>query len=133
MDLAQFDLKEAANSGISVDLAHPITGETLEDDKGKSISIKILGRDSAKWQQAQKRNAAKNANKYRNGKVPDAEVERQVRDLLAECTVSWSGIVYNEEILKCSKENALMIYEKRSWIAEQVLEAAADRANYIFT
>ena len=41
MDLAQFDLKEAANSGISVDLAHPITGETLEDDKGKSISIKI--------------------------------------------------------------------------------------------
>ena len=52
MDLAQFDLKEAANSGISVDLAHPITGETLEDDKGKSISIKILGRDSAKWQQA---------------------------------------------------------------------------------
>jgi hypothetical protein len=133
MDLAQFDLKEAANSGISVDLAHPITGETLEDDKGKSISIKILGRDSAKWQQAQKRNAAKNANKYRNGKVPDAEVERQVRDLLAECTVSWSGIVYNEEVLKCSKENALMIYEKRSWIAEQVLEAAADRANYIFT
>ena len=133
MDLAQFDLKEAANSGISVDLAHPITGETLEDDKGKSISIKILGRDSAKWQQAQKRNAAKNANKYRNGKVPDAEVERQVRDLLAECTVSWSGIVYNEEILKCSKENALMIYEKRSWIAEQMLEAAADRANYIFT
>jgi hypothetical protein len=133
MDLAQFDLKEAANSGISVDLAHPITGETLEDDKGKSISIKILGRDSAKWQQAQKRNAAKNANKYRNGKVPDAEVERQVRDLLAECTVSWSGIVYNEEVLKCSKENALMIYEKRSWIAEQMLEAAADRANYIFT
>jgi hypothetical protein len=133
MDLAQFDLKEAANSGISVDLAHPITGETFEDDKGKSISIKILGRDSAKWQQAQKRNAAKNANKYRNGKVPDAEVERQVRDLLAECTVSWSGIVYNEEVLKCSKENALMIYEKRSWIAEQMLEAAADRANYIFT
>jgi hypothetical protein len=24
----------------------------------------------------------------------------------------------------------LMLYEKRSWIAEQVLEAAADRANY---
>lgn len=133
MDLAQFDLKEAANSGISVDLAHPLTGETLEDDKGKNISIKILGRDSAKWQQVQKRNAAKNANKYRNGKVPEAEVERQVRDLLAECTVSWSGIVYNEEILKCNKENALMIYEKRSWIAEQMLEAAADRANYVFT
>ena len=65
MDLAQFDLKEAANVGIDVYLVHPATGETLEDDKGKNISIKILGRDSAKWQQAQKRNAAKNANKYR--------------------------------------------------------------------
>lgn len=133
MDLAQFDLKEAANVGIDVYLVHPATGETLEDDKGKNISIKILGRDSAKWQQAQKRNAAKNANKYRNGKVPDNEVERQVRELLAECTLSWSGIVYNEESLKCNKENALMIYDKRSWIAEQVLEAAADRANYVFT
>jgi len=133
MDLAQFDLKEAANVGIDVYLVHPATGETLEDDKGKNISIKILGRDSAKWQQAQKRNAAKNANKYRNGKVPDNEVERQVRELLAECTLSWSGIVYNEESLKCNKENALMIYDKRSWIAEQVLEAGADRANYVFT
>jgi len=130
MDLAQFDLKEAANSGITVELAHPVTGEILEDDKGKALVIKVLGKDSAKWNQTAKRIQAKNANKYRNGKVPESEVERSLREILAECTVSWSNIVYNEEVLKCSKENALMLYEKRSWIAEQVLEAAADRANY---
>ena len=76
MDLAQFDLKEAANSGISVELAHPVTGELLEDDKGKTLVIKVLGKDSAKWNQTAKRIQAKNANKYRNGKVPEAEVER---------------------------------------------------------
>jgi hypothetical protein len=132
MDLAQFDLKEAANSGIAVDLHHPVTGEILETEDGKTLTIKVLGKDSTKWTQCAKRLEAKNANKYRNGKVPTAEVERSLREILAECTVSWSGIVYNEETLKCNKDNALMIYDKRSWIAEQVLEAAADRANYVF-
>ena len=129
MDLAQFDLKEAAESGISVELSHPVTGEVLEDD-GKKITIKILGKDSGKWQQVTKRIEARNANKYRNGKVPAAEVEKNLREILAECTVSWTNIEFNESQLKCTKDNAAMLYEKRSWIAEQVLEAAADRGNY---
>lgn len=129
MDLAQFDLKEAADRGISVDILHPVTGEVLEQD-GKKITIKILGKDSGKWQQVTKRHQARNANKYRNGRVPDAEVEKNIRETLAECTVSWTNIEFNESQLKCTKDNAAMLYEKRSWIAEQVLEAAADRGNY---
>jgi hypothetical protein len=32
--------------------------------------------------------------------------------------------------LPCNTSNALMLYQKRSWIAEQVLAKASDRANY---
>lgn len=129
MDLAQFDLKEAADRGISVDILHPVTGEVLEQD-GKKITIKVLGKDSGKWQQVTKRQQARNANKYRNGRVPDSETEKNLIEIIAECTVSWTNIEFNDSQLKCTKDNAAMLYEKRSWIAEQVLGAAADRGNY---
>lgn len=131
MDLAQFDLTEAADKGITVELIHPITEEPLEDEDGKSVSVKVLGKDSRKWQQVAKRIQARNANKYRNKEAPLAETEKNLREILAECTVSWTNIEYNESQLKCTKENALMLYEKRGWIAEQVLGAATDRANYL--
>lgn len=130
MDLAQFDLQEAAEVGISVDLFHPVTKEMLEDEDGKKVSVKVLGKDSRKWQQVSKRILARNANKYRNKETPIAETEKGLREILAECTISWTNIEYNESPLKCTKENALMLYEKRGWIAEQVLEHATDRSNY---
>lgn len=129
MDLAQFDLKEAADGGISVELTHPVTGELLEDG-GKKCTIKVLGKDSGKWQQVTKRIEARNSNKFRNGKVPTAQVEKDLREILSECTVSWSNIDFQGSKLTCNKDNALMLYTKSIWIAEQVLESAADRANY---
>ena len=130
MDLAKFDLKEAADKGMNVNLTHPITLETLLDDDGKGISIKVLGKDSRKWTSTAKTLDAKNANKHRNKKVPTAELEKSILEIIAACTVSWTNVIYNEEPLKCNKENALMLYQNRGWIAEQVLEAATERANY---
>ena len=51
MDLSKIDLTAAADKGITTELANPVTGEPLEDEGGKRITIKVLGRDSKKWQQ----------------------------------------------------------------------------------
>lgn len=72
----------------------------------------------------------KNAQKYRGKTVPQTVVENNVREALAECTVSWTNLDFEGEKLPCNKENALKIYTKRAWIAEQVIEEVADRANY---
>ncbi|MAH46948.1 hypothetical protein CMI37_14045 [Candidatus Pacearchaeota archaeon] len=130
MDLAQFDLQEAAGQGITVTLVHPITQETLVDDDGKKVTIKVLGKDSAKWSATAKKYDAKNANKYRNKKVPTAALENSLMNILAECTISWTNVIYDEKVLKCDSKNALMLYQNRGWVAEQVIEAAAERANY---
>jgi len=130
MDLSQINLKVAAEDGIAVKLQHPVTGEYLKDEKGGSIVIKVLGKDSEKWQSVAKMNNTKNGSRYKNKPVPQSALEATLYDILAECTVSWSdSIEFDGVKLKCTKENALMIYQERNWIAEQVLEAAGDRAN----
>jgi hypothetical protein len=48
MDLSKIDLTAAADKGITTELANPVTGEPLEDEGGKRITIKVLGRDSQK-------------------------------------------------------------------------------------
>ena len=130
MDLSKIDLTAAADRGITTELANPVTGEPLEDEGGKRITIKVLGRDSKKWQQYMRKMEQRNAAKYRNKPVPSSVVEDNVREALAECTVSWQNIEYNGEKLVCNKENALMMYTQRNWITEQVIEDAADRSKY---
>jgi len=130
MDVSQINLKVAAEEGITVNLMHPTTGEPLKDEKGKSIAIIVLGKDSEKWQSVAKLNNTKNSSRYKNKPVPQSALETTLYDILAECTVSWSdSIEFDAVKLKCTKENALMMYQERNWIAEQVLEAAGDRAN----
>jgi len=131
MDLANIDLQAFAEQGIEVRLQHPSTGEFLVDDDGKSVTITVLGKDSELWQSTAKRVNAKNAARYKDRKIPASALENALYEILAECTVDWSeSIEFNGEQLKCNKENALMLYEKRNWIAEQLIEEAADRSAY---
>jgi hypothetical protein len=131
MDLANIDLQSAADEGIEVKLQHPATGDYLTDENGDNLVITVLGKDSATWQSVAKRINTRNANRYKDRKVPSAVLESALYEILAECTTKWSdNIQYEGESLKCTRENALMLYEQRAWIAEQLIEAAADRANY---
>lgn len=131
MDLSTIDLKSAAAEGIVVKLQHPATGEYIRDDSGELVTITVLGKDSEQWQASAKRINAKNAARYKNKAVPSSALESALYDILAECTVSWSEkIEYEGKKLKCNAENARMLYESRNWIAEQLIEAAADRSSY---
>ena len=131
MDLANIDLQAAAEEGVEVKLQHPANGEYLVDDQGEHLVITVLGKDSQTWQNAAKRVNTRNANRYKDRKVPATALESALYEILAESTLKWSkNIEFDGAALKCTKENASMLYEKRNWIAEQVMEAAADRASY---
>lgn len=131
MDLSTIDLKSAAAEGIVVKLQHPATGEYIRDDAGELVTITVLGKDSEQWQASAKRINARNAARYKNKPVPASALESALYDILADCTVSWSDkIEYDGKKLKCNVENARMLYESRNWIAEQLIEAAADRSSY---
>jgi len=131
MDLANIDLQAFAEQGIEVRLQHPSTGEYLLDGDDNQVTITVLGKDSELWQNTAKRVNAKNAARYKDRKIPPSALENALYEILAECTIEWSkSIEYNGEVLPCNKENALMLYEKRNWIAEQLIEEAADRSAY---
>ena len=131
MDLANIDLQAAADEGVEVKLQHPANGEYLVDEDGDYLTITVLGKDSTTWQNAAKRVNTRNANRYKDRKIPNAALEAALYEILAESTVKWSkNIEFDGAALKCTKENAAMLYEKRNWIAEQLMEAAGDRASY---
>lgn len=131
MDLANIDLQAAAEEGIEVKLQHPATGEYLTDEEGEHLVITVLGKDSETWQNAAKRVNTRNANRYKGRQIPNAALEAALYEILGEATVKWSkNIEFEGAALKCTKENAISLYEKRNWIAEQLMEAAGDRASY---
>ena len=131
MDLASIDLQAAADEGIEVKLQHPATGEYLLDEEGDHLTITVLGKDSTTWQNAAKRVNTRNANRYKDRKIPSTAMEAALYEILAESTVKWSkNLEFDGAALKCTKDNAAMLYEKRNWIAEQLMEAAADRSSY---
>ena len=128
MDLSKIDLAAAADKGITVDLLHPVTGDSLEDEDGKAVSIKVLGKDSKKWVMALRKMESRNAQNLKANSARDTEA--RLLEALAECTLSWHNIDYDGKKLPCNKENALMLYKTRGWITEQIIEAASDRGLY---
>jgi len=133
MDLAKFDLQAAAEEGIEVKLQDPFDGEYLVDDEGEHLTIVVLGKDSQTWQNAAKRVNTRNANRYKDRKIPNAVLEAALYEILAESTLKWSkNIEFEDVALKCNKENANMLYEKRNWVAEQLMAAAGARTNYLY-
>lgn len=128
MDLSKIDLAAAADKGITVDLTHPVSNEPLEDEDGKAVSIKVLGKDSKKFQVALRKMESRSAQNMKGQSVREAE--KRLLQALAECTISWQNIEFEGKHLACNTENALMLYKSRQWISEQVIDAVSDRGLY---
>lgn len=127
LNIGEYDLETAAGKGIKVKLVHPGTGELLTD-KGKHLVIEVYGKDSKQWKRAAKKIGRSLSVKYKK-KVPPDAVEESLREQVAQCTFSFSdSIEWNGKKLECNPENALMLYKERTWIAEQLLDRATDRA-----
>jgi len=56
------------------------------------------------------------------------EMEKRGAELLAKCTLSWSGIQEDGKALPFSVSAAQSLYLKYPWIKEQVDAACSDRS-----
>jgi hypothetical protein len=75
---------------------------------------------------------------FRNTNVPIESVEADGIQLLATVTKSWrqgekQTLTVEGKELPCTKDNAVILYERFPWIKEQVDTAVGDRANFIKT
>ena len=62
-----------------------------------------------------------------------AEDEAEENDLLADCVISWRGVVFNGEKLDCTRSNLtqLLTDKKRAWFRRSVKEAFDDGEAFI--
>ena len=131
MDLSNLNVSALADAGITVQLRHPATGEKLFNDKKEPepMTIVVAGSDSALFRgELKARIRQANLNKKRKDDVDIEEIERRGVELIAKCTLSWSGLQLDGKDLPFSYQAAVKLYGEHSWIKEQVDAAMADRS-----
>jgi hypothetical protein len=137
MDLSNLDLQPSADQGSDLHLEHPVTGEKLyfgEADDRKPMTIRLVGRDSKRF----RRKEAEILNRTMAKQSRKASVESSEEngiELLAACTIGWSGIAFGGEEVAFSEKAAAELYAKPGykWIREQVDRFIAERANFFPT
>lgn len=129
MDLATLNTAAQAEQGAWLTLRHPGTGEDLP------IQIRLAGKDSKAWRDAERdfsdRRLEEIQKKGKLGKVKTAQIEERGIRLLALATLEWKGVELDGKPLECVRQNAIEIYTRFPWIAEQADEFVGDRANFI--
>ena len=128
MDLSSIDLQAAAEQGEKMYLEHPVTGETVKDDDGNPMWIKVLGTDSKAYNRAVSRIASKRTRKGK-GQITIEQQAENAADLLSELSVDWY-VVIDGDTPKFSVEAAKQLYIDHKWIRQQVDDFAGDRANF---
>jgi hypothetical protein len=131
MDLATLDTVKGAGEGAVMEVLHPGDGTVLKDDNGQPITITLMGADSEKAKKRQRMEINKRLKNGRNSKITAEEMEENGVNLLALCTLSWSGIKLDGRLLECSTENAAMVYQRSPWLKEQVDTFVGDRSNFL--
>jgi len=133
MDFKNFDTKKTSDEGRWCPIYSP-------DGTQLVAEILMAGRDSKILKRRQQELAKKNQSKK---KITPAEEEQDTLITLATCTLNWrmidedgkkgkDGIFIDAgEELKCSFDVAKDFYERYTFVAEQVVEFMADRANFL--
>ena len=119
------------SNGEFLHLLNPGNGELLFDNDGNSVGIDLLGKDSDAYRLAARKITNRRLSQKGVSTITAERIELEANEILANCTVSWVGIVYKGEALECNVANAKMVYKELPWLKEQVDEFVAERANYL--
>lgn len=137
MDLKQLDTVSGADQGADLELMTP-SGTLITDSATKKPwTIRLLGVDSKKYQDAQHRLANKRIqrrSRSRRAIVTSEELDTDQLELLVEVTTGWCDCIKltaDSAPLPFNRENVRMLYSSYPWIREQAEEFIADRANFL--
>lgn len=134
MDLTSFDTTKQADTGSDLELTLPNGQLILDEQTKKPWTIRLLGVDSRKYQDAQHRLANKRMSRRAKARgrvaVSSEELEADQLELLVEVTVGWEHIQFNGPFA-FTKDNVRTLYQQFPWIREQAEEFVADRSNFL--
>jgi len=131
IDLATLDTSATADKGAVMTLLHPVSRQPLRDGEGREVTLILAGQDSEAFRKAQRAATNKRLSAKGRTKLTAEELEAEAIELLARCTLGWTGIAFDGRPLDHSAANAVRLYERLPWVREQADEFIADRANYL--
>lgn len=134
MKLGSVKVKDTA---VIEELYYPNGDVIIDEDTGNPVTIEILSPDSDRYREIIARRSRDQAAKSRNKpkRAKNSGVTKQELDdaidltisLLAEITVSWTGITDEDgKPLECNADNAFKLYSELPFIKRQVEEAHND-------
>lgn len=122
-DLASLRHRDTA----TVDILHPRTGAFT------GMRVEVAGVDSAAYRAAEREQRNRRLQLLQLGNrsaLTAEEAEADALELLARCTVSWSGVREGSVEAPCTPDNVRRLYLAYPWLRRQVDEAMADRARF---
>lgn len=121
------DSLKKQEEGVPVKIKHPATGEEL------GITIYVASYDSEKVRRVAREMGNKALlERRRNPRKADTVEAHEERTfaIAAAAIVGWEGLESEGKPLEFNRENARMIVERFSFVAEQIDMVAGDRANF---
>lgn len=141
MSLSALQTSSAANEGRVMLVLHPSTRVPLKDAAGSEVWIRLRGKDSDAFIEAERKARERNIENLQNRvKFSAAEADRISAETMAACTVEWSGVPTgwversdDDAPIAFSPGAALKLYENPGvdWLFEQADKFVADRANFL--
>lgn len=128
MDLSAFTT-DRASEGAVLELRLPSGAPMLTDDK-KPVTITLLGHDADVVTELANEQANRHFRQGLGAKITAEGALANEIELLVKATVSWSGLVFEGEELKCTPDNARRIYRDFPFIRDQARAFMSDRANF---
>jgi hypothetical protein len=129
-DLGQYDFGAAADRGADMQLRDPVSSELIFGKDGKPVTITLAGQDSEAYRKAERAASNRRLSMKFGKRITAEELEGEVIDTLARCTLAWSGIVSAGEGVACNHGAAVKLYSAHRWIREQVEGFVAARENF---
>lgn len=99
---------------------------------GSRVVLTLVGTDSPQFQAQQRINRERAAARKAEGREPTQdEKDGDFWDLLAACTLGWTGVAFDGEPAELTRDNARALYAGHAWVREQVDAFVVKRGNFI--
>lgn len=126
------DTIETANNGMEM----PVIGlsdRPLQLQDGTPVVIKLAGIDSNRYRKASRAAQDRRLQSMNNRrlKLTAITLEEEALDTLVACTLGWTGIMLDGQLVECTPENIKKVYLRYPAIKEQVDTFIGDRSNFL--
>ena len=126
MELSTFDTVTLSEAGVDIPLKDIKTGRPTE------VTFRVHGMDSEAFQQAKTEMARGIADAMESGATLTAARRTELAsEMLAACTLGWSGVTVGGVELPFSTAAARDVYMRFPAVREQINQAIGDRANFV--